>query len=122
MTAAGIPAGRRASRTAAAGRDETRIFDAVAYWAASASLYLTGLGLWWYSFKEKILDGGGTPPPIVKQFSGSFVDSTIGIDAAWTMLGIVEGVVFLLFVVSLVRGEFLPARRKPILLGALAAS
>src|SRR4029077_20428936 len=41
-------------------------------------------------------------------------------DAAWTILGILEAVIFILVLVSLVRLEFMPDRRKSFLLGALA--
>jgi drug/metabolite transporter (DMT)-like permease len=43
-----------------------------------------------------------------------------GIDAAWVIIGILEFAIFLLILVSIVRREFLPQRRKSTLLVALA--
>src|SRR5262249_9607245 len=45
-----------------------------------------------------------------------------GVDAAWTILGILELGVFVLTAASLVTLEFLPSRRKPFLLSALAGA
>ena len=76
--------------------------------------------LFFYAGKEKIFDGLGAPAGIEKQFSGTFLDTIPGVDAAWTILGILELGVFVLTVVSLLTLEFLPTRRKPFLLSALA--
>ena len=54
------------------------------------------------------------------KFSGTFLDTIPGIDAAWTILGILESLIFILLLVSLIRLEFLPDRRKSFLLCALA--
>jgi hypothetical protein len=43
-----------------------------------------------------------------------------GVDAAWVIIGILELGVFLLIVLSVARGEFLPDRTKAFLLVALA--
>ncbi|MGV1047870.1 MAG: hypothetical protein ACOYD4_05015 [Solirubrobacterales bacterium] len=55
--------------------------------------------LFFYAGNEKIIDGHGAP---------------------WTILGILESLIFVLVVVSLVRLEFMPERRKSFLLCALA--
>ncbi|MBS1860373.1 MAG: hypothetical protein JSS68_01535 [Actinobacteria bacterium] len=94
--------------------------DAVVYALVLAGIYLLVGVLFFYAGKEKIIDGHGAPPPIVKQFSGTFLDTIPGVDAAWTILGILESLIFILVVVSLVRLEFLPERRKSFLLCALA--
>jgi hypothetical protein len=94
--------------------------DWVVYGLVLAGIYLLVGVLFFYAGKEKIFDGIGAPPPIEKQFSGSFLDTIPGVDAAWTILGILELGTFLLMVVSLATLEFLPNRRKPVLLCGLA--
>jgi hypothetical protein len=94
--------------------------DGVVYGLLLAGIYLLVGVLFFYAGKEKILDGLGAPAGIEKQFSGTFLDTIPGIDAAWTILGILESAIFVLVVVSLVRLEFMPSRRKPFLLSALA--
>ncbi len=83
--------------------------------------FLVGV-LFFYGGKEKILDGIGAPAGIEKQFAGTFLDTIPGIDAAWTILGILELGIFVLLVVSLVTLEFMPERRKPFLLSGLGLS
>lgn len=94
--------------------------DWAVYGLVLAGIYLLVGVLFFYAGKEKIFDGLGAPAPIEKQFSGTFLDTIPGTDAAWTILGILEFGIFLLTVASLVTLEFLPTRRKPLLLSALA--
>jgi hypothetical protein len=94
--------------------------DGVVYALILAGIYLLVGVLFFYAGKEKIIEGHGAPPPIAKQFSGTFLDTIPGVDAAWTILGILESLIFVLIVVSLIRLEFMPDRRKPFLLCALA--
>ncbi|HEX7279447.1 MAG TPA: hypothetical protein VF255_07470 [Solirubrobacterales bacterium] len=101
-------------------RNRMRWEDAVTYALTLAGIYILLGVLFFYSGKEKIIDGEGAPPPIEKQFSGTFLDTIPGIDAAWTILGLLELAVFVLIVVSLIRLEFMPDRRKPFLLCASA--
>lgn len=96
--------------------------DGVVYGLLLAGIYLLVGVLFFYAGKEKLFDGIGAPAGIEKQFSGTFLDTIPGVDAAWTILGILEFGVFLLTVVSLATLEFLPSRRKPFLLSALALS
>jgi hypothetical protein len=97
------------------------IANGVSYWLAIGGVYVLEGFLWYYSFKEKIFDDNAkAPPPIRQQFDGTIVDSFPGTSAAWAILGILEGLIFLGVVLSLVTGEFLPHRRKPILFSALA--
>jgi hypothetical protein len=93
--------------------------DIAVYALVLAGIYLLVGVLFFYAGKEKIIDGHGAPPPIAKQFSGTFLDTIPGVDAAWTILGILESLIFVLVVVSLVRLEFLPNHRKGFLLSAL---
>lgn len=94
--------------------------DWAVYGLLLAGIYLLVGVLFFYAGKEKLFDGIGAPAGIEKQFSGTFLETVPGVDAAWTILGILEFGVFVLTVVSLVRLEFLPTRRKPFLLCALA--
>jgi hypothetical protein len=97
--------------------------EGVAYWLIVAAIYV-GFGfLWYYAAKEKLIDDSGTMPgPLAEGFSGSLIDSVPGLNASWVLLGALEAVVFLGFVASIVTGEFLPTRRKPILVGSLGLS
>ena len=91
-----------------------------AYWLAIAGVYILEGFLWYFPFKEKIFDDDAkAPAPIQELFDGTIVDSFPGTSVAWAILGILQGVVVLAIVISLLTGEFLPHRRKPILLGAL---
>lgn len=94
--------------------------DSVVYGLILAGIYLLVGVLFFYAGKEKIFDGLGAPAGIEKQFSGTFLDTIPGTDAAWTILGILEFAIFVLTVVSLATLEFMPKRRKPFLLSALA--
>src|SRR5471030_244096 len=62
------------------------------------------------------------PAPLAKLFTGSFFASVPGDNAAWLLLGLLEAFVVVLLAVSLLSGEFLPQRRKPILLAGLGVS
>jgi hypothetical protein len=97
--------------------------ETIAYWTLLVGIYL-GFGfLWYYAAKEKLIDDSGTMPAgLAKAYAGSFADSFPGLNLTWTLLGIAEAVAFLGFVASILTGEFLPSRRKPILLGALGVS
>lgn len=105
---------------AANSNDRARWEDWVVYGLALAGIYLLVGVLFFYAGKEKIFDGLGAPAGIEKQFSGTFLDTIPGIDAAWTILGILEFAIFVLTVVSLLTLEFLPSKRKPFLLCALS--
>jgi hypothetical protein len=96
--------------------------DGAIYGLVLAGIYLLVGVLFFYGGKEKIFDGLGAPAGIEKQFSGTFLDTIPGVDAAWTILGILELGIFVLTVVSLITLEFMPNRRKPFLLAGLALS
>jgi hypothetical protein len=104
-------------KNATAGR--MRWEDGVVYALVLAGIYLLVGVLFFYAGKEKIFDGLGAPPPIEKQFSGTFLNTIPGVDAAWTILGLLELGIFVLVIVSLIRLEFLPNRPKSFLLSAL---
>ncbi len=105
---------------AAANSDQRASWEDWAVYAlVLAGIYFLVGVLFFYAGKEKLFDGLGAPPPIAKQFSGTFLDTIPGVDAAWTILGILEFAIFVLTVISLVTLEFLPTKRKPFLLSAL---
>jgi hypothetical protein len=112
-----------ATRRETAASERPEILDNVAYWVAIASIYLLQLPLWYHSGKSKLFDDDGTmPPPLKKQFDGTFFESVPGLDGAWVLLGVLQLVIVAILVGSLVRGEFLATRRKPLLLTGLATS
>jgi len=99
------------------------LWDGVAYWATIAGVYLMVGGLMFYSGKGKLFDSDGhAPDAIKKQFADSFLHVIPGTDAAWVILGILEFGVFLLLLLSLLRGEFFPHREKSIMQVALAVA
>ena len=103
--------------------DEHRstLFDDVAYWLTIAAVYFLVGVLFFYSGKEKLFDENANPPAgIAKQFEGTFVATFPGVDALWAILSVLEFAVFVVLVMSLLRGEFLPHPRKAILLVGLS--
>jgi hypothetical protein len=73
------------------------------------------------SGKGKLFDDHGHAPAAIKQqFEGTFIDAVPGIDTAWVIIGVTEFSIFLPMVLSIVRSEFLPHRRKSLPLVALA--
>jgi hypothetical protein len=96
-------------------------FDKVAYLFAMVGLYVMTGGLFFYGFWHKAVDGNfDIAPPLAEQFDQTFIGTIPGAEAAWVIITIVEGLVFLLIVASLVTGEFRPSKRKPFLLTSLA--
>lgn len=97
--------------------------DVVSYWLIIAGVYLTVGFLFYYNGKRKLFDQAGTMPSgLAAQFKGSFIASFPGVNVAWFLLGLLMFIVFLGVVASLLAREFLPSRRKPILLASLALS
>ena len=104
-------------------RAEAAAVPAVTYWLAILGIYLLQGALWYYGAEEKIIGGDlKAPAGIEKGFAGSFVDTFPGVGVAWAAIAIAEAILVIGFVVSLVRGEFLRDRAKPVLLGTLAGS
>jgi hypothetical protein len=101
----------------------THIADRASYWLISAGIYLTFGLLFYYSAKEKLIDNGGTmPAPLAKSYQSTFISSFPGTNTAWLLVGLLEALVFVVIAASVLTGEFLPSRRKPILLSGLALS
>ncbi len=93
------------------------------YATTLAGIYLSVGFLFYYAAKEKLFTDSGTMPiPLQKMFAGSFFASVPGDSAAWVLLGLLEASIVVLLVVSLIRGEFLPTRRKPVLLSGLGVA
>ncbi len=108
---------------ATAGTRAQAAVDTAAYWLTMGGIYVVFASLWYYAFKEKLFDDNGTaPPPIAKQFHGTVIDSFPGMDAVWTILGILELIALALFVASVVRLEFMTRRPKPFLLAGMGMS
>jgi hypothetical protein len=99
---------------------KTRWGDGGVYALILAGIYLLVGVLFFYGGKSKIIDGHGMPDGLKKQFSGTFLNTIPGLDAAWTILGIFESLIFILIVISLLRFEFKPDREKTWLLRGLA--
>jgi hypothetical protein len=97
--------------------------DAVSYWLIIAGTYLTVGFLFYYSAKRVLFDQGGIMPSgTAAQYKGSFIASFPGANVSWFLIGLVMFVVFLGVVASVLAREFLPSRRKPILLSSLGLS
>jgi hypothetical protein len=96
----------------------------VATYAASlAGIYLSVGFLFYYASYEKLItDNGNMPAALQKLFTGSFFASVPGDNAAWFLLGLLEASIVVLLAFSLLRGEFLPQRRKPVLLAGLSVA
>jgi hypothetical protein len=101
----------------------THIADRASYWLISASIYFTFGLLFFFAAKEKLIDNSGTmPAPLAKTFHGTFVASFPGTNASWVLIGLLEALVFVVIAASVLMGEFLPTRRKPLLLSGMALS
>jgi hypothetical protein len=93
------------------------------YGTTLAGIYLSVGFLFYYAAHEKLITNSGTmPAPLQKLFAGSFFASVPGDNAAWVLLGLLEASIVVLLIVSLARGEFLPQRRKPVLLSGLSVA
>lgn len=93
------------------------------YGTTLAGIYLSVGFLFYYAAHEKLITDSGTmPAALQKMFAGSLFASVPGDNAAWLLLGLLEASVVVLLALSLLRGEFLPQRRKPILLTGLGVS
>jgi hypothetical protein len=104
-------------------RAEAAAVPAVTYWLAILGIYLLQGALWYYGAEEKIIGGDlKAPAGIEKAFADSFVATFPGTGFAWALISIAEAAIVIALAVSLIRGEFLPSRGKPILLGTLAGS
>jgi hypothetical protein len=109
---AGAPESHRTRKT---------VFDDIAYWVTLVSVYFLVGVLFFYSGKGKLFDGHGKPPPAIEQqFEGTFVATFPGVNVLWWILSILEFSIFVILCVSLLTGEFLPRRRKRILLVGLS--
>ena len=99
------------------------VLDAATYWAGITATYLSYGFLWYYAAKEKLFDQNGSMPAgLAKAYKNTIIDNFPGVNATWLILGLLEAVAFLAIAASLVSGEFMPTRRKPILLAGLTVS
>jgi hypothetical protein len=125
---AGPPTSSRSTRSTShpLGRPIPTLADVtkwVTYSTTLAGIYLSVGFLFYFAMKEKLFTDSGTmPAPLAKTFDGSFFASVPGNNASWMLLGLLELFIVVLLAVSLLRGEFLPQRRKPLLLAGLSVS
>jgi len=120
VTSAPTTVAHKRERSAIALTDITKV---VTYSATLAGIYLSVGFLFYFAMKEKLFTDGGTMPAgLQKTFNGSLFASVPGNNAAWVLLGLIEASVVVLLAISLLRGEFLPQRRKPILLTGLSVA
>jgi hypothetical protein len=109
---------QRATRVSA-----TQLSRVATYAATLAGIYLSVGFLFYYAAREKLITDSGTmPAALATAFHGSLFASIPGDNAAWTLLGALEATIVVLLAVSLLRGEFLPQRRKPVLLAGLGVA
>jgi hypothetical protein len=114
-------AGTSSAHADAETHEHATIFDHVAYWLTVIGVYFLVGVLFFYSGKSKLFDDNGKAPAGIKQqFSSTFVGHFPGVDFLWATLGVLEFGIFVLMVLSLLRGEFLMGRSKSILMVALA--
>jgi len=93
------------------------------YWLSIAGIYLMQGALWYYGAYEKIVGGNlDAPAGIQKAFAGSVMDTFPGVGVAWAVIALAEAAIVVGLLASLIRGELLRDRAKPILLGTLAGS
>ncbi|MFZ2049849.1 MAG: hypothetical protein WB698_07950 [Solirubrobacteraceae bacterium] len=113
----------RLTRASTRMKAHSNLADIASYWLISAGIYFTFGLLFYYSAKEKLIDDNGTMPAgLAKSFQGTFVSSFPGTNTSWALIGVLEALVFVAIVASVLTGEFLPSKRKPILLGGLGLS
>jgi hypothetical protein len=115
--------GIAASKDTGETRAESRVGKLATYWLALAGVYLMQGALWYYGAYEKIIGGDlEAPAGISKGFAGTFVDTFPGVGVAWGVISIAEALLVVGLAASLIRGEFLPGRAKPILMATLGGS
>ncbi len=84
-------------------------------------IYLLFLYTWFLTGFGKLL-GSGVPESFANDFGGTFLASFPGLTVAFYQIALLEVGAGLLFVVSLLKGEFLPNRERPFLQLGLSAS
>ena len=85
-------------------------------------LMLNVMGLGSLSKLQGLLAGGGAPEWLNQMFADTFISTFPGTNIAWWLVAIIEGLVAVLVIVSIIRLEFIPERRKSWLILALSIS
>ena len=85
-------------------------------------LLLNVMGLGSISKLQGLLAGEGAPEWLNQMFAGTFIATFPGVNVAWWLIALVEGLVAVLVIVSIIRLEFVPERRKSWLILALSIS
>jgi hypothetical protein len=103
--------------------DESSLADRVAYWLAVASIYGAFGFLWYYSAYQKFVgDSAKMPDELKESFDGTLLDAFPGLDVSWFLLALLQAIAFVGIAASIVSREFMPSRRKPILLSTIGLS
>lgn len=111
------------AQSPARARTTAHIADRATYWLIIAGTYFTYGFLFYYAAKSKVFDDAGTMPAgLAKSFNRSLIASFPGVNASWLLLGLLELLVAVAVAASVISGEFLPSRGKPILLSSLGLS
>jgi hypothetical protein len=85
-------------------------------------LLLNVMGLASIGKLQGLISGAGAPEFLTQTFQGTIVATVPGVTAAWWIIALVEGLVAVLALVSIIRLEFVPERRKSWLMLALSVS
>jgi hypothetical protein len=100
---------------------EGRIAHYVKYFAIYF-LLLNVMGLASIGKFQGLLSGAGAPEFLQQTFANTFLATFPGVTLAWWIIAILEFAVAVIVVISIIRLEFLPSRRKSWLMLALAVS
>ena len=98
-----------------------RIAHFVKYFAI-CSLMLNVMDLGSIGKTQGLLAGGGAPAWLQDMFADTFIATFPGVNIAWWIIALIEGLVAVLVIISIIRLEFIPERRKSWLILALSVS
>jgi Ca2+/Na+ antiporter len=85
-------------------------------------LILNVMGLASIGKLQGLLSGAGAPEFLTQTFGGTVISTFPGVTGAWWIIALVEGLVAILAIISIIRLEFMPERRKSWLILALSVS
>lgn len=85
-------------------------------------LILNVMGLAGIGKLQGLFAGAGAPEFLQQLFGDTFIATFPGVNAAWWIIAIVECLVAVLAIISIIRLEFMPERRKSWLILALSVS
>lgn len=100
---------------------EGRIAHYIKYFAIYF-LLLNIMGLASIGKIQGLLSGAGAPEYLQQTFANTFLSTFPGVTLAWWIIALLEFAVAVLAIISIIRLEFLPTRRKSWLMLSLAVS